>query len=206
MLTIIIWPVTVLIIAIFALIVFKTQLARLIDRTTSVSKAGIIATGMPQESGTQPKASIVADFLKKTFDNALLVELEEVVTKQVDALNPTSETERSRLLLRLMAATTIARAFDLTYYHIFGSQIVALQYLNEARGITVPATDLKQFYDSAKNSDPAFYGEYAFEGWLSFLQSGVLVRRDGPNVAITVRGTEFLKYLVDQGYSLVRRG
>lgn len=206
MLDTIIWPLTVLFVAIFALLLFRRQLARLIDRTISVSKSGIVASSVPQESGQPPKSSNVADFLEKTFDNALIVELQDTLRKQINSLNPTSDAERSKLLLKLLAAIVIIRGFDLTYYHIYGSQIRALQYLNDGRGLAIPTTDLERFYESAKNADPAFYGHYAFDGWLSFLESGLLIRRDSGNVAITVRGKEFLKYLVDQGYTFLKRG
>jgi hypothetical protein len=206
MLDIIIWPLTVLIIAVFAFLLFRRQFARLIDRTTSVSKSGIVAANVTQESGAAPKPSNVTEFLKKTFDNALVVELEDTLTKQVDSLNPASDSERSKLLLKFLAANIIVRGFDSTYYRIYGSQILALQYLNDGRGLAIPATDLKHFYDSAKNADPAFYGDYAFDGWLAFLESSVLIRRDGENVGITLRGKEFLKYLIDQGYTFLKRG
>jgi hypothetical protein len=200
------WPLAVVVIAVFALLLFKKQIARLIDRITGVSKAGIVASNVPQESGAAPKPSNVAEFLKKTFDNALVVELEDTLTKQVDSLNPASDSERSKLLLRFLAGVIIVRNFDSTYYRIYGSQILALQYLNDGRGLAIPTTDLHHFYESAKNADPTLYGDYAFEGWLKFIETSVLIRRDGDNVTITVRGTEFLKYLIEQGYTFRKRG
>lgn len=206
MLQVIAWPLVVLVLGIFALLLFKKPVARLIDRTTTVSKSGLVASHKPQEAIESPKASNVNEFLKTTFDNALLVELEGIIEKQVEMLNPSSHEEKEKLLLRLLASTTILRSFDLTYYLIYGSQIMALQHLNDLRGATIPVSQLREFYDLAKKTDPQFYGDYSFEGWFQFLMASLLIRRDGDIVSITVRGKEFLKYLLEQGYTFLKRG
>lgn len=199
---ILVWPLVVVILG----LIFKKSIERLIDRTTKVSKSGLVAANKPQEAVESPKASNVNEFLKKTFDNALLVELEDILKKQVDALNPTSHEERERLLMKLLASILILSIFDSTYYLIYGSQITALQHLNNFRGDNIPTTELKLFYDAAKNVDPQFYRNYSFDSWLKFLESSLLIKYEGKNVAITIRGKEFLKYLVDQGYTFLKKG
>ena len=42
MLDTLVWPLVVLFLSVFALLLFKKQFARLIDRTTTVSKSGIV--------------------------------------------------------------------------------------------------------------------------------------------------------------------
>lgn len=41
--------------------------------------------------------------------------------------------------------------------------------------------------------------QYTFESWFGYLKNQILIRQDGYNVNITVRGKEFLKYLVQYG-------
>lgn len=58
---------------------------------------------------------------------------------------------------------------------------------------------MRAFYDAAVEANPHGYANYPFSHWLSFLKSWTLVREDGTALSITVRGREFLKYLVDTG-------
>ncbi len=144
--------------------------------------------------------------MKRTFDNALVLEQENAIKSHLESLNPSDDPERIRLLTKLLAAISILRQFDSIYYLIYGSQIASLQHLNDFRGAAIPISDLKVLYEIGKTNDPDLHSNYGFDGWLKFMESNALIRRDGENAIITLRGKEFLKYIIEQGYTFLKRG
>ena len=197
------WPIVALILGIIGLFLFKPQIRGLINRTEKVGK-GWLQAKSPEDQLGPSKISEVDDFLRRAFDNQLLREQEDIIRKYLDSLKPASPVERENFLFKVLAASTIAQSFDRIYFTIFGSQIAVLQFLNDCREVKTAPSDLDPFYTQAASPDAQFYAGYAFEKWIGFLVSWTLVRIDSDSIFITVRGKEFLKYLVDQGFSFLR--
>ena len=65
---------------------------------------------------------------------------------------------------------------------------------------------LSTFYEQSAARDPKAGFDYTFDQWLRFLETHGLVTRKDDLIAITIDGREFLKYILDRGYSLHRRG
>lgn len=204
MIEVLIWPIVVLIFAVFFVLVFREPIARLIDRTTQVSKKGIQAES-PREQKADTSISKVDEFLR-VYDNQLLLESEKFIQTHLDSLHPKDATEREKFLLRNFAALAITWSFDRIYYLIYGSQIAALHYLNDNRNSPLTTEHIHPFFDDAVNKFPNVYSSYGFEGWLGFLVTSNLVQRNGNDVGITIQGKEFLKYLVEQGHPINRFG
>jgi hypothetical protein len=61
------------------------------------------------------------------------------------------------------------------------------------------------FYTSAAQTFPALYANYSFDQWFGYLRSQGLIREDGDAVSITIRGRDFLKFLIDEGRSAKQR-
>ena len=200
------WPITVIILGIFGLIFYKKPLERLLDRTTSVSSKGLQATNKPQEALKESKSTTVEDLLKRTFDNALLVEVEEKLKQQLAGLDFKDASEKEKLILRIFASSVIVQFFDRTYYLIYGSQISALQHLNDFRNVPIPVDELITFYNVSKEEEPELYKNVTFENWYAFLIASFLIYKKENVVGITLRGKEFLKYLIEQGYTTLKRG
>ena len=192
---ILIYPIIVLILCIIAMKIFAPQIRKLIDRIKKISKDGIETETTPQQ--TDPK-KISAEDLLKMFDNRLLVETEQWITSELDKIEHTHPDQKQKLLVKLYASEKIARFFDQTYNSIFDSQIKALRYLNSFAGTYVEKEKIEPFYENAKIKYPAIYVVYNFENWLSFLERMALILRNRDSIGITVRGQEFLKYLIDQ--------
>lgn len=197
------WPAVVLILGIVAIFVFKLPLTRFLDRAQKIGKSGIEVGAGAQVSGVEVKPS-PADELLKAFDNALLLEREKFIQTELERLHINSGPDRERVLIRLLAGLSLVQVFERTYTLIWGSQISALQFLNSAGTVRVDL--LRPWYDQAAAREPDLYVVYTFEQWLAFLQASVLIARTGENVAISVGGREFLKYLLHQGYSLYKGG
>lgn len=197
------WPAAVVILGVVAMLVFKQPLTRFLDRAEKIGKGGIQTATGAQVGGVEVKPS-PADELLKAFDNALLVEREKFIRAELERLHINPGIDRERVLIRLLAALALVQAFERTYTLVWGSQISALQFLNSAG--TVPVDLLRPWYDQGAAREPELYDGYTFEQWLGFLQGNLLVLRSGENVAISLEGREFLKYLLHQGYSLYKRG
>lgn len=192
------WPLVGLILGIIILFVFKKPVSRLIDRTEKVSKEGLQAHGMHEQQPEKP-ASKVEESLK-VYDNQIVLETERLIKTNLDNLHPRDAEERERFLLRNFAQALLTLSFEQTYYAIYGSQIAALSFLNNKRFSPITIDDIRPFYDGALKSNPDFYKNISFESWLGYMVVTALVQRNVNDVSITMRGKEFLKFIIEQGY------
>jgi hypothetical protein len=192
------WPAAFVILGIIVIFRFSPYIANLIGRIIKISKDGI---ELGRINGQRHKEQVSAKDLMKIFDNKLLLEVEGWIKSELDKIKHDSSEEKETLLIKLYASEKIARHFDQTYNLIFGSQIRALQQLNSFAGQLVSSNEIRFFYNEASLNNPLFYSSYSFDSWLAFMHSSVLIIRLGDSIGITVRGQEFLKYLIDQGLS-----
>jgi len=196
--------VAIVIVCIVFFCIFRRPIADLIGRIRSLSKDGF-RMDASQKGGTpaqDPRAE--AEKLMRELDSALGREVEGMIT---DALRQRAllGAEGVPVLIRYLAALSIAFSFEQVYRVIFGSQLNLLTYLNsEVSG--QPIEVLRVFYTLAASQYPDFYNSYAFERWLGYLKDNTLVREDAGRLSITVRGREFLAYLTRTGYSLNKVG
>lgn len=201
------WPLVALIIGIVALGLFRKALAQFLGRASQVGVAGVKITAKAQEQKTLEAPSQIskADELAAAFQSALITEVETNLRKQVDEFSSDSS-EREKMLVKVLAAHQIALDFEKIYRAIFGSQLTMLQSLTASSSVFEDPETYRPYYEQAKSKLPDFYGSYTFENWLSFLQSQVLITQQNQKIAITVRGKEFLKYLIEHGYTFKKSG
>jgi hypothetical protein len=105
--------------------------------------------------------------------------------------------EREKFLVRSLAAGAVSYAHESAWNDIWKSQIDALKHVNGSGAVV--ATELKPFYDAAAATYPQIYGDYSFDGWIRFMKEKTLLRQDGNILQITIRGKDFLKYIVLEG-------
>jgi hypothetical protein len=164
------------------------------------SRFGALYTRQEQrETATATPAQNV-DAFYRTYDNRLLSEM-EVITRA--ELNKYPADQHEKYLIRLLATVAVVGIFERTWLQIFRSQLKALHELN-----LKPRTydELRQIFAEASKLNPHIYSTGTFEMWLAFLKGAMLVRELGPStIEITIRGTEFLKYLVDKHYDETTR-
>jgi hypothetical protein len=103
--------------------------------------------------------------------------------------------ERKNFLVTTCARLVTVSFSEQIWLLIFGSQLRALEEVNKQ---PVKIDFLKTYYDAGLQQRPDFYGngKYSFASWLAFLKHWKLMIEDGDSIAITIRGREFLKYLV----------
>ncbi len=212
------WPIcvclTVLILGLVILFRHHEAISRFIDRTKHIGKAGV-TTSDSTALATQTEAKVTAakpsaaDELLKSFDNQLLVEQETLITNFLDEKNIEGAAERERVLTRYLASSYIISRFEGIYSGIFGSQLRALEMLNASVPNGLPLAAVEAWYEVGKASYPDLYGEngeYIFEQWLSYMRRMTLVTTIDTNVHATVFGNEFLKYIVQNTYTMDKRG
>ncbi len=146
-------------------------------------------TAAKSEVGT-PEQFAEIERIYKTYDNQLLRETEELF--RASARKCQAGDEREGFLIRNLATITILAFFESTWHSIFASQLTALEQLNKG---FLKIEDLRPYFQINAEQRP----QYQFESWFGYLKTQVLIRQDGYNVGITVRGREFLKYLVENG-------
>ena len=198
------WPLAVVLLGVVAILVFRPQLARLIDRMQQIKAPGVAIQAAAAQTGSgsaaQESAPKAAEELRKMFDNQIVVEREELILTDLNK-RQVHGPDREKFLLRFASAISFAWQFENIYNLIFGSQLALLHQLNTMAPLGVPIADARRAFDAACRSYPDFYKTYSFDQWMAFLQGQALILRSGNDrVSITVAGREFLKYLVERGY------
>jgi len=184
----------IIIIAFF--FIFKKHIEDLIGRIKSIGKDGVALETGQQESNAEIDPQKEAEALMRQFDSALIRETEDLLKTELEKKNLLG-TEAVPVLIRYVAALSIAYSFSEVYRIIWGSQISLLDYLNTQS--TQPVNALRVFYNSGVARYPLSYSSYSFEQWLAFLKTHLLLRDDNAMISITVRGREFLTYLTSEG-------
>lgn len=107
--------------------------------------------------------------------------------------------QREGFYAKFIGVGLVAYLHDDTWAYIFRSQILMLIEMNSKGGFLSLAA-AKTFYDAAVAGNPGLYASYTFNQWLDFMTSHQLcIRHPSDMLEITVRGRDFLKYLVHWG-------
>ncbi len=213
------WPCAIVILGLTFMWFFRKEIGDLLYRVKSVNipKVGSLTTiedqlaeaheGNPVGALPGPRAgnadSEGTDHpacydIKEAFQNPMLSELARTLRQNLDNMNLASPTDREELLIKALAECQIVVLFEQIYRIIFGSQIEALHFLASTPGFSTEVDNIADYYKKSVRCglDPE---KVSFEMWRGYLESTVLVLQEGTRIGITVRGKEFLKYLIEQG-------
>jgi hypothetical protein len=193
------WPLVVVVIATCFLILFRANIAGLLDRMTEgrlpAGLGGFAAAPPSQNVGPVEDESIDSETLQLIVDGyeERLVEV-EVTRAAVERL--TGELVSAQLELD----------FERTYSAILGSQVRLLHALGEAHPASVPRAFVEALFDAEKTRWGLVLGSWSFEQWMGFLlrrgyggRSLVEQLGDG-TYKLTEKGGAFLGYLQSRGY------
>ena len=103
--------------------------------------------------------------------------------------------DKETYFVHALTVAVIYVQFEILWYNIFGSQIRALQQLNTGQ---LKREGIFPYYAEAATATPHTYANYSFDQWLGFMRSHTIIREDGDLVGITVKGRDFLKFLIDE--------
>lgn len=196
------WVIGVVILGLAFMLIFRTPIVETIGRIKRVSKGGFdLEPNQSKTTGDEKTPANNAESLMHGLDNELVLEFEPQIQKQLEGI---SEKEQIKVLRRNYAWTLIAYYFLDLYRRIWGSQITTLEFVNAHQPI--PRDSVQVFYTSGAIQYPVAYTGYSFDQWLGFLESELLLRNDGGQLRITVRGREFLAYLTRAGLPKLKIG
>jgi len=145
---------------------------------------------------TSPAKFDAAEFFRKSYYSPLQSEIETNIRAAAVQNQPN---DREGFYVKFIANGLIAYGYDTLWHAIYKSQTLSLLELNRRNGL-LPLTEIKTHYDKAAVEHPAAYAAYSFDQWLSFMQGqSLIIRHPSDMVEITVRGKDFLKYLLHWG-------
>jgi len=134
------------------------------------------------------------------FAHAYSGQLQDEIEQNVRAMICSRpDHERENFTVRFIATGLIAVIYERVWLTIYRSQVLALEALNQR---VLRREQVKEFYDVAALESPNVCAGYSFDQWLSYLKSEILVLDiPGDSLGITIRGKDFLKYMVHCGYT-----
>lgn len=188
------WPVATIIISIIFMIIFRKPITLLIPNIRRITKNGIEALPSQTQEVLGKKDPI--EDLKKEWGRKIIIDQEEIIKKDLEALKLDTDGKIS-VLMRRLATLVLAFRFENLSSIIWGSQLKILEYLNSSYGVEIEL--IKPFYDVASQAYPAVFASYPFEQYFGFLTSNGLVVRQDNKYFITEFGREFLVYLATTG-------
>lgn len=143
-----------------------------------------------------PSAFDADSFFLRSYYSPLQPEIETNVRAAAAKNQPN---DREGFYVKLIGNGLIAYIYDILWLSIFKSQLLALLELNRRNGL-MPLADFKPYYNQTATANPAFYANYSFDQWITFMKNEVLIlKHPSDMVEITVRGKDFLKYLLHWG-------
>ena len=199
------WPIMFGAIALAAMLIFRKPLERFLDRAKKIGRTGIDTTVSDQNTGKSEVGPSAADEFARLFDNQLLVHREQWIRTELVRIVGVDQTQKEKILLRIIAAQSIVQQFETTYRTIFGSQLNALEITN-ATPDGVHLQVFETLYNQAAARDQTLYENFSFGHWLGYMERQLMITRKDDKFYITLDGREFLKYLVHQGYTLYKYG
>ena len=201
------WPLSIMIIAIFAMVIFKGPIASMINRTKKIGAGSRViemtdAVADQQQSLAKPATESIAPVIGPASEQVDLIE--GLVQNKLNEFSESPEQERSRLI-RAVAETTLEKQFEQYYRVIFGSQLELMLRANA--GVADMAT-AEAIFQQASSSFPEVHQNANSDLWMSFLVNTDLLAYsdDRSRLLITPKGKAFLHYLVSSGLTSQRSG
>lgn len=199
------WPIAVVILGVFALLLFKRPLVSLLERTKSFGKEGWQSLEAGAKVAPQSAAALPTEprVLAIPSESAVVSGFEVAIRNDLAARQFADAAEREAYVIRLAAEAQRAMLFEYFYSLIYGSQLAVVQLLNSG---PQDVAALEPFYQRGKEVAPHVYETYSFHQWLAWMEiTAQLIRRNGDAVEVSMLGREFLKYIVGRGYSLFKQ-
>lgn len=105
--------------------------------------------------------------------------------------------ETTQLLIRHLGVTQLLYQSEKLYRLIFGSQLTAMRFMNEAGSQSEDT--LRSIYNAIKDQHAEFYKDFPFEHWIGFLIGSLAVAHENGAYGISVFGREFLGWVAETG-------
>jgi hypothetical protein len=195
------WPHFTFLFALVFLLVFRSQLAGLISRITSIDKSGVKAAPTPEAQREKQKTEAVQELLLAIGDSIVLRDIEGRIRLDLSQRGLETEGDTVKVLIKYLGAAKILLEFEQTHNLIFGSQIYLLKKLNEVVGQGQKRDFVTAYFDQVKGLFKEDLGGWSFDQYMDFLIGRVLVTVDRDTYHITNLGVEYLTWMTRNGRS-----
>jgi hypothetical protein len=213
------WPFVIVICVLGSLIIFQNSIATLITRTKRAAygdKSIDFVDDQPKAAAEQQKKleapSAEVAMVPATHalppSSEIHAPIEQEIRTAMANANLPADVEKA-WLIRAVAGWRIARAHEVVYRLIVGSQITILLQANTASPPNL--NSVREIYDTAKATFPDMYTSFIFETWIHFPVSMGLLRMepagtDPAILKITPLGQDFLHYLINNSLTAPKYG
>ena len=194
------WPHFAFAFGLVVVLVFRTQLASLLGRVTSIDKTGIKAHPNPEVQTEESKKVEAAQELMLAIGNTVVLQdVESQIRKDLTDRHLEIAGETTKVLVKYLAATMVALEFEQIQGLIFGSQIFLLKKLNEVRGQGLSSAAVESHYEHVKQLFPDSFGDWSLDRYLNFLLVRNLVIASDGIYHLTNLGNEYLVWMARTG-------
>ena len=195
------WPHFSFLFALIFVLVFRSQVAGLISRITSIGKGGVKAAPTPEAQREKQKTEAVQELLLAIGDSIVLRDVEGSIKSDLARRGLETEGNTVKVLIKYLAATKILLEFEQVHNLIFGSQIFLLKKMNEVAGQGQKRENVIAHFEHVREMFKANLGDWSFEQYMAFLIGRSLVTVDFDTYHITNLGVEYLTWITRSGRS-----
>lgn len=196
-----VWPVVFLLTVLSFMLLFRTQLAALISRITSIDKSGVKTSPAPESQREQQKTEAVQELLLSIGDSIVLRDIEGRIKSFLKDLGLAIEGDTIKVLIKHLAATQILLEFEQVHNLIFGSQIFLMKRLNEVTGQGQSKAIVVAHFEHVRQMFRPDLDGWSFDQYMTFLLAKSLVTVTRDVYHITNIGVEYLTWMARTGRS-----
>lgn len=196
------WPFAVFLIVVFISLMFRRQLAGLIDRATRIDRTGISAeVNVESQQKTSPQnREAIESLLAEVGGSPVVTEKENVIRANIENRGVTiEEGELVDVLIKHLALSQIILEFEQIYNLIFGSQIHLLKALNSSFQQGLPVESLNEHFEYFRSLSPAPSDTWTVELYSNLLITRRLIDIRENRLYLTGYGLEFLLWMTRNG-------
>jgi hypothetical protein len=211
-LTIVVWPIVVVIILVWLVWYLRDELKRIVNRTTEAGLSGFKFAPPSEQLPSPPKEGVAAtsatlqpsgrdrvrEFIAglRGFFAEQIEPAAQKVRNELDQTFGTNPSDQIEGLVYAVASLNVQLTHERHFYVIYGSQ---LRLMEQMIGGGVSTDVTRKLYEEAKAAFSEAYRNYTFEQWIGFLVgSGLVTVGQGGNYILTPYGRGLLKYIVDR--------
>ena len=129
----------------------------------------------------------------ESFDYQMRKEMETFVGKIADSAIDNEDKESA--FKKISCFLFLYLMFRGIWYTIYKSQLEALKELVHQTEV-IPRKNLMSHYDKAAANYPKQYENNDYDTWVQYMFDKGLIREDSGLISITIRGKEFLRFIV----------
>ncbi|MEQ1638756.1 MAG: hypothetical protein ABL903_19015 [Methylococcales bacterium] len=195
------WPHFSFLFGLLFVLLFKSQLAELISRITSIGKEGVKASPTPEAQREKKKTEAVQELLLAIGDSIVLRDFEGRIKSDLIVRELEIEGDTVKILIKHLAAANVLLEFEQVHNLILGSQIYLLKKLNEIVGQRQNREKVFAHFEHVREMFKSDLGAWSFEQYMAFLIGRSLLTIDNETYHITNFDVEYLTWMARNGRS-----